>query len=194
MANADGQVHKYVITAECSLKTKRRYVFQQKSLSFVLAENSISVHRFESCKLAIMKKKKKRILFRHNFDPANIYDLFSLNNECVIWRCLSSAKQILCRAFGTDWIAREERWLCGQVMPSRACMHAMRSSVRNLFCTNKSIQQHGSPVVHNVPQLRLSGTNRLAHLTIWNPRRLWASETLKSCTSSGQHGHSFLHL
>jgi hypothetical protein len=88
MANADGQVHKYVITAECSLKTKRRYVFQQKSLSFVSAENSISVHRFESCKLARMKKKKKkkkkRILFRHNFDPANIYDLFSLNNECVI--------------------------------------------------------------------------------------------------------------
>lgn len=59
-------------------------------------------------------------------------------------------------------------------MPSHACMPAMRSGVRNLFFANKSIQQHGSPAVHNVPQVRLSGTNRAAHLTIRNPTRLYA--------------------
>ena len=58
-------------------------------------------------------------------------------------------------------------------MPSHACMPAMRSGVRNLFFANKSVQQHGSPAVHNVPQVRLSGTNRVAHLTIWNPTRLY---------------------
>jgi len=74
-----------------------------------------------------------------------------------------------------DGLNSEKLWWCGERMPSHACMPAMRSgAVRNLFFANKSIQQHGSPAVHNVPQVRLSGTNRVAHLTIWNPTRLYA--------------------
>jgi hypothetical protein len=71
-----------------------------------------------------------------------------------------------------DGLNSEKLWWCGERMPSHACMPAMRSGVRNLFFANKSIQQHGSPAVHNVPQVRLSGTNRTAHLTIWNPTTL----------------------
>ena len=121
--------------------------------------------------------KNKIMLFRHNIDlpspPKHLWPFFRwIMSAWYDGVYLPRNRYTVPLVSLRDGLNSEKLWCCGERMPSHACMPAMRSGVRNLFFANKSIQQHGSPAVHNVPQVRLSGTNRTAHLTIWNPTRL----------------------